>query len=304
MKKSKDLYISPSYSFQDNAPVYLFTNENVADEVRVLGDIYGGRVLSVGASGDHAFAAYMAGAAHVDTFDINSLQQAVTDLKTTLIHHVSYENFMDFFFDTKNFFNPRILMQRDIIIPNTVKVLLAEYERRGNAVFKYEAGQNAAYLTNHIPYLVNKHAYMQLRSVLPKQIGFTHCDMRDIQSPLSKGPGMFSDNKYDVILLSNIYDYVVPSENMISQTDNMKFFYDEFLLPMSRRLLTRNGGRIAFRYLWGSSPSAWSNYIQWVENEMLGNCARTIRKHSVHVRSFPSNQKGCAWDSVLFLKQR
>ena len=303
MFKKSTVKISPSYSFQDNAPVYLFSNENIADQLRVLGDFNGARVLSVGASGDHAFGAYLAGAAHVDTFDINSLQRAVIDLKTVMVQHVSYENFMDFFFDERQFFNTRILSQIQSKIPNNVQRMLQDYQLRGKNLFKYEAGQNSAYSTKNIPYLKNKKSYMQLRDVLPRRIPFYHCDMRDIKTPFADVTGMVG-GRYDVILLSNIYDYVVPSSAVLSQEDNMKYFYREILEPMARRLLVRDGGRIAFRYMWASSPVAWTNYIDMVANKMIGNSVLKSYRHTIHVRSFPSNQKGFDWDSVLFMKQR
>ena len=303
MFKNCNINISPSYSFQDNAPVYLFSNENIADQLHVLGDFTGGRVLTVGASGDHAFGAYMAGAAHVDTFDINSLQRAVMDLKTIMVHHVSYENFMDFFFDSRQFFNLRILAQIDAKLPNNVQRMLNDYKLLGNGIFKYQAGQNASYSTANIPYLKNKKSYMNLRKVLPRRIPFAHTDMRSITSPFPDATGA-TGAKYDVILLSNIYDYVVPKSGALAQEDNMKYFYREILEPMARRLLVRDGGRIVFRYLWASSPMAWTNYIDMVEAKMIGNSIFKPYKHTIHVRSFPSNQKGCDWDSVLFLKQR
>lgn len=303
MFKNYNINISPSYSFQDNAPVYLFSNENIVDQLRVLGDFNGARVLSVGASGDHAFGAYLAGAAHVDTFDINSLQRAVIDLKTIMVQHVSYENFMDFFFDSRQFFNLRILAQIDAKLPNNVQRMLNDYKSLGNGIFKYQAGQNSAYSTANIPYLKNKKSYMQLRNVLPRRIPFYHCDMRDIKTPFADVTGMVG-GRYDVILLSNIYDYVVPSSAVLSQEDNMKYFYREILEPMARRLLVRDGGRIAFRYMWASSPVAWTNYIDMVANKMIGNSVLKPYRHTIHVRSFPSNQKGFDWDSVLFMKQR
>ena len=83
--------------FKNGAPVYVFTNENIAGYMPALGDITGARVLSVGASGDHAFESYLAGASHVDTFDINSNQKNIIELKTHMIRHLPYEKFTEFF---------------------------------------------------------------------------------------------------------------------------------------------------------------------------------------------------------------
>lgn len=85
--------IPSDYAFQDKSPVYLFTNENVAGYLRPI-NLQDARVLSIGASGDHAFEAYLAGAKHVDTFDINSWQKPVIELKTHMIRNLDYKSLL------------------------------------------------------------------------------------------------------------------------------------------------------------------------------------------------------------------
>ena len=57
-----DIWATETYAFQDRDPVYLFTNENISGTLKTAPNISGARVLAVGASGDHAFESYLAGA--------------------------------------------------------------------------------------------------------------------------------------------------------------------------------------------------------------------------------------------------
>ena len=97
-------------AFQDKSSVYLFTNENVTEYIPPL-DLTGARVLTVCASGDHALMSYLSGASHVDTFDINSYQKNIYELKMHMIRNLDFGAFHDFFFSRYNFFS------RDIIRP-------------------------------------------------------------------------------------------------------------------------------------------------------------------------------------------
>ena len=72
-------------AFHDHDPVYLFTNENIYGTLKTAGDISNKKILTVGASGDHVFESYLLGAKDVHTFDINSSQKNVIELKVSII---------------------------------------------------------------------------------------------------------------------------------------------------------------------------------------------------------------------------
>ena len=76
-------------AFHDHAPVYLFTNENIYGTLKTAGDISNKKILTVGASGDHVFESYLLGARDVHTFDINSSQKNVIELKNHMIRELS-----------------------------------------------------------------------------------------------------------------------------------------------------------------------------------------------------------------------
>ena len=68
-----------------NSPVFLFTNENIQGYLGQMNSVAGKDVLTVGASGDHAFECILAGAKKVDTFDTNFLQKHIIELKQKMI---------------------------------------------------------------------------------------------------------------------------------------------------------------------------------------------------------------------------
>ena len=86
-------------------PVFLFTNENIADYLKKLGNVSGKDVLTVAASGDHAFESFLCGAKNVDTFDINYLQKHVMELKTKMIQKLEYPEFRLRQFRFRQFFS-------------------------------------------------------------------------------------------------------------------------------------------------------------------------------------------------------
>lgn len=282
--------------------VYLFSNENITDGIGALGDIRGKNILSVGAGGDHAFGAYLAGASLVKTFDINPSQSAIIDLKTCMIHNVSYENFIDFFFSSKDFFSPKII--RDIsskMTPNARR-FIRKYEKYGARMFAYGGAQHQDYKTTNIPYLTDSDAYLQLRSVLPKKINFTHCDIGDICTLFGHNcilrrlwPHVYT---YDVILLSNIYDYIMNEDEMCTlfylSSRDISYFYHRYLSPMSHQVLAPDG-RIVFRYLWNINPESWHKLVEIYD--------LPDRRHSLEFLEIPSNQKDTNFDGLLMLKQ-
>lgn len=249
-----DYFVSKDYMFQDKSSVYLFSNENIGDVVLRLGDLYGQRVLSVCASGDLVFAAYASGARSVDTFDVNSYQYAISELKLHMIKHVSYENFMDFFFSESNFFNPKILNPIRDKFSKTLTDFIDDYTvLRGESLLRERHVVKQLLETKTIPFVGNKSVYDALGDKIANDLNFKHCHLGNIADNF--------EQKYDLIYLSNIYDYVAQGNQKI---DAFESFYFSYLLFIADSLLS-DAGRIVFRYRWNSSHAeivAWQNYFE------------------------------------------
>lgn len=280
--------------FKNGAPVYVFTNENIAGYMPALGDIKGARVLSVGASGDHAFESYLAGASHVDTFDINSNQKNIIELKTHMIRHLPYEKFTEFFLRTNNFFNQKILSPIKNEFSDDLNEFLAQYERRGNRMFWNPYGISSGFDMFKISYLQDPNKYYELRKRLPEKISFTNCDIRDISAKFTQ--------EYDVILLSNIVDYVYGTI-FHEHSKLLPFFYRDVIVPMSHKNLTYENGRICFEYLWSAAPYRCNKVIQEMQNDLV---LRKMHNHHHKIVGVPVRgaDHGSVFDYAIILKQR
>ena len=293
---SVDKFISTTYSFQDRAPVYVFTNENIADYLRPIGDLTGKNVLTVAASGDHAFLSYLAGAKSVDTFDINSFQNSIIELKTHMIKHLSYNDFLTFFFDEKRFFDTKILEPISDKFSKKLISFIEDYKIRGLDMIRYRAACSPDYrLLQSIPYLYSSDKYYKLRERLPEKINFKHCNLLDVHNRFNK--------KYDLILLSNIFEYLYMNYNMMSYEQRIEKYYKDVLSKLADKNLCGNNSQIIFSYMWGTNPNAWISYIDYFNKKHSLYSNRAFERNFV-ARATESMQKNCKWDVVLSMTQK
>ena len=286
-EKSK-FYISSDYAFQDQASVYLFTNENVSGYLNKLCNLKDARVLTVASSGDHAFEAYLNGATHVDTFDINSYQRNVLELKTRMIRALPYSDFMDFFFDKKNFFNQKIVAQIAPDFSRELKYFMHKCADPSNHMFKYNNAISPEYELRHITYIYDPAQYDRLREILPEKINFHHCKLERVSAKFKQ--------QYDLIMLSNIFYYMYAHEP-INENRFIKFYHN-ILRPLSDKNLV-DGGRICFNYMWNTNPSVWSNFVDFIQMKYAKN-----RPHIFSSRSVISAFHDTEWDTALIMQKR
>ncbi len=288
MSINSKFYIASDYAFQDRASVYLFTNENISGYLKKLHDLNGARVLSVAASGDHAFEAVMQGATHVDTFDINSYQHHVLELKAHMIRALPYEDFMDFFFDKKNFFNTKIIAP----IAHKFSIGLQHFMMRCNqsdaVMFKYHGAIAPEYDLRNITYLAYGADYQKLSECLPAQIKFHHCKLERVSAKFNQ--------RYDLIMLSNIFYYMFPHEP-INENRFLKF-YQNILRPLAQNNLSE-GGKICFNYMWNTNPAAWSNFMDLIQSQYSPD-----GRYRFFSRSVVSAFHDVNWDTALIMERR
>lgn len=225
--------------------VYVFSNENISDCLNQLGDMRGKRVLSVCASGDHAFECYARGASRVDTFDINYTQKNMMELKLHMIRNLPYEEFLEYFFGCSRRMSPDIITPLWNLFSDSLKIFYSQVYGSNDV---YHIGPMiSANLTSpnrnvgNISYIQDYSVYERLARTLPEKIKFTHTDLETLPSVIS--------GKYDIILLSNIFDYMYTklNENELA----LSKLYDNVLAPMTKNNLTNETGTIVFDYMWG-----------------------------------------------------
>lgn len=280
--------------FYDRCPVYLFTNENISEYMPVLlKDTVDANVLTVCASGDHAFEALLAGAKSIDTFDINSSQRAVLELKTRMIRDVDYEKFMDFFFSKEHFFDTRIISGIKHGFSDALRGFMLRYDKLGRDMFRYRGSHPDSSDIFKISYVANPEKYYLLRDKLSTDIKFQTCELQDI-------PTVFA-YKYDAIALSNIIDYAFPFAD--GTDDKWMSFYRHILYPMTVKNLVSDNGKICFEYLWGvKKPDAWPDFLSRFEHkyvhQKLGQTGHTFSTYCIDAMD-----RNAITDMVIMLNQ-
>ena len=276
---------------------YLFTNENIAEYVKKF-DLQGKRILSVAAGGDHAFESLLAGASFVDTFDINYAQKPIVELKNHMIKSLPYEDFMDFFFDKTHFFDQKIIEPIWNKFSYELQLYLDWYYCMGPSaarfMFVYGQSNATSYNKENISYIADKNKYNALAQRLPKQIRFTHANAYEISKKI--------DIRYDIILLSNILDYLdIPR---IKPFDTLVHCYNRLLKPLAENNLTTQNGCIAFDYIWSSNmPGIYICAEQWDKFMHKFNHKKKDYRQSVHKLDIASPFNPDIMDSVLYMTQ-
>lgn len=219
LKKSK---------FFEYSPVYTFTTENLDSYLNAI-DIFDKKVLTVTSSGVHLINLSLLGAKKIDCFDINKLCYYYTKLKIAFILNCNYIEFLQYFtycedsiilseqlyplgvmkncYDYNLYLKVRDKLELDVQL--FFDLLYKKYEYSGRIISEsnifYNIDISSAIFRNS--YLGSIENYYLTRIKLKKmlqenKINFFNLDVQEIHN---------LDGKYDVVLLSNIYDYIPES---------------------------------------------------------------------------------------------
>lgn len=206
--------------------VFSFTNENVAS-FNSLYNFNNANVLSVLGSGDQYFSSLLYGAKDIELYDINESTWDFFLLKYYGIMIFSYEEFYNYFIvkkfdDLKNF--KRIISYLPQDVANRLSNLYQKHNGLSPLLFSddytfFEVG-------DYIPYL-NREKYYQLQSLLLNRSLPTF-----YLTNLKNLPYQVSNRSYDIILTSNIFDWMYhpnPNEQSIIEYKELlnKFKYSE-----------------------------------------------------------------------------
>lgn len=288
--------------YQDIAPVFLFTNENVAGTLRAIGNIRGADVLTVAGSGDHAFEAYLAGAKNVETFDLNILQEPIMELKTHMIKHLKYSDFMDFFFSKRDFFSDRILAPIYPLFSYKLHAFMDAYRTLGGDItLRYRnRATHENYRTDMISYVRDENMYNKLRDILSVPPGFHHLGLDNVAH------GDIKKHRYDIILLSNLSEKLA---NCAAAPRDFLGFFNQYLFPICENNLRKRGGRICYSYIYGATNKAEdvnkfarsTILASDIANDVLNFCACPDFRVSGYC--VDSSRRNVARDAILVLTQ-
>lgn len=230
---------------------YLWTNENIKEYINKKYISEYNSALSVTASGDHLFNLILNNVLNIDTFDTNTLTEYnVLGLKKALIEKFKYNDFLTICELIAN--NMLTLEETTYLIKDLLPLMDKKYRKYWQNISEYNyqlQKKNDEYLdlfamlfininekNNFIrrnSYLMGKDNYDKFKeNMMRANINFYCTNAINILDT-------FPNQKYDVILLSNILDYITINWNY----EQLRKFEDELLF------ITNNNGKIFLAYL-------------------------------------------------------
>ncbi len=201
-----DTYGDLGYGFGNNSLLYPMTTENINGFLSKY-DLKNKKVLTVAGSGDQRLNAYLMGADDVTCFDINELCKYHLDLKDKAIINLSYEEFLKFFgfLSKDSVFQTDLFMKiQDRLDPDTFDLFYyLLFEKEGfhpNDLYRpFHSSLESQKVFN--AYLTEEN-YKTLQDVLSSK------ELKFIPTSIINLPNEIEGEKYDVIYLSNISDYI------------------------------------------------------------------------------------------------
>ncbi len=210
---------SPILPFFHN--LYSNTNEELYEFFPKL-NLKNASVMTVGSSGDQVLYSLMFGAKEVVCVDINPFTKFFYDLKVAGIKHFDFQGFNEYFGyykSSEQTLNAEVYRQISHLLPEDSKYFWDNLFLEVNSIPTLLMWSRPA--KSH--YSFNEKQYNVLKEILkkPNPVKFKCGDIKDISKNLG-------GKKYDVILLSNIYDYVRDWEIEHKKEDSVLMSNDWF----------------------------------------------------------------------------
>jgi len=205
--------------YPDYMPAYTISNEDQRWATRAVSNAK--HVLTVAGSGDQALFYKLSGATIVDTFDITPNAGAIQDIKYVAIKNISrteYKNLLVNLYGSRNVLSVPQMQDLEPLLTKKSRATI----KRNNKIGMFSAGLDANEYPENIP---TDEEYENLRTILTKPFNFIQCGLDELSFKLYR--------KYDLINLSNIFDYCYDRNKQI-----------EILGQLSQYL--KIGGRIVY----------------------------------------------------------
>lgn len=213
LKECLEKYGSLNPNYDNISKIYSMCTENIYGFLSNY-DLKDKKVLTVAGSGDQRLNAYFMGAKSVTCFDVNSLSESQINLKDAAIKTINFEKFIKFFgIYSRKYGNDYKMLDSKIFYELSNKLDIETY-----LLFDYIINNNSNYIdiNKHIYYpskkdldilekmnnYLNPDDYLKLRYILKdKKVDFINTHLTKLKECIGK-------EKFDVILLSNISDYI------------------------------------------------------------------------------------------------
>ena len=230
---------------------YLWTNENIKEYINKKYISEYNSALSVTGSGDHLFNLILNNVLNIDTFDTNTLTEYnVLGLKKALIEKFKYNDFLTICELIAN--NMLTLEETTYLIKDLLPLMDKKYRKYWQKISEYNyqlQKNNDEYLDLFAMLFINineKNNFIRRNSYLTGKDNYDKFKENMMRANINfyctnaiNILDTFPNQKYDVILLSNILDYITINWNY----EQLRKFEDELLF------ITNNNGKIFLAYL-------------------------------------------------------
>lgn len=215
---------------------YLFSNEDLNYLFKKI-NVQNKSILTVGSSGDQALYAFANGASKIVHFDVNPFSEVYFDYKVAAIKELEYRDFKRFFNSRKYpILSDELYSRINHNLPIESRLFWDGLYCRGFGTGEYQLHKTDS---DYIRY--TKEDYYKIKEALlmgEPNIRFINSDLQTIADKLGK------DDKFDYILLSNIYHYVDQWQTEIPGREAFKGSVESLCTHLNP------GGKIQLTYLW------------------------------------------------------
>lgn len=212
----KDVKVSDinwhTMNFGPYAPAYVATNEDWRFAMRELNPA-GKSVLTVAASGDQPIAFMVNGARDIDTFDTTYFAKVIMDIKMAALQKMNLAQYENMVGELRNAKSSDDISDYDKIKPGCPRETLAVMRQmNGCCIFSQGTGIRSEYMPNESEYNAAK-------TVVKHPVNFIWSDLESLHTKLNK--------KYDLVYLSNIFEYFHDSKKITDTLNSLYPFLNE-----------------------------------------------------------------------------
>ena len=213
---------------------YVTSTEYLSNYMREL-DLTGKKLATVGSSGDQFFQALLQGCQNITIIDANPYAKLFVEYKKALFMNVDYESMLELISNSK-FFNWSTYAKISHDIPTSSKqfwdTLMVEQNEAEYGIYsRFDRNMISRQLTHPARLLLcdfynDEQIYNQLQTLLRNRnynLKFKTADIFDFPKTLK--------DKYDLIMLSNIFGYHAVGEDKVKFEKVVDSLYNKHLNP-------------------------------------------------------------------------